>query len=313
MEQFVKNQILSYNNKKYDIKDFEKSKNDLFVVKIKNNKLKYTDDTNYLDRPRRIINILEMLLLEYVVTDTVLLINLHDGYNWKYDLPVFNFGVPDGKPGLIFVNFDILEFIINKNTIKNYDEIKKMCKKYEPEEIINDIYFKGGDTSIKRTQIREKLSTEKLPIHVIANKDYSEEIYMLKNHKYVLDLSGVKPQSLRFKFLILMSRVIFRISFYNPEIGETSYWKQYYDYILNDEEDYVHLKYELNYDKKIDDKLYKTIKSDILKVYNYLEENPKSYDKIVENLNKRIKKINIKSSLKYLHCLIESYTKNLLL
>jgi hypothetical protein len=46
-----------------------------------------------------------------------------------------------------------------------------------------------------------------------ANKDYSEEIYMIKNHKYVLDLAGVKPWSIRFKFLILMSRVIFRISF----------------------------------------------------------------------------------------------------
>lgn len=313
MEQFVKNQILSYNNKKYNIKDFDKNNNDLFLVKIKNNKLKYAANSNYLGRPMRIINILKMLLLEYTITDTVLLINLYDGYNWKYDLPVFNFAVPDGKPGLIFLNFDILEFLINKDTIKNYDEIKKICNKYEPKEIINDVYFKGGNSSIKRSKIRERLSTEKLPIHVIANKDYSEEIYMIKNHKYVLDLAGVKPWSIRFKFLILMSRVIFRISFYNPEIGETSYWKQYYDYILNDKEDYIHLKYKLNYDKKINDKLYKSIKIDILKIYNYLEKNPKLYDKYVENLNKKTEKINIKSALKYLHCLIESYTKNLLL
>lgn len=118
MEIFINNQISSYNKKKYDINNFYKIKNiqnDLFLIKIKDNKIIYSNITNMLNRDKAIIKILELLLVKYKITDTVILINLHDGCNWKYDIPVFNFGVPDGKKGLtlqhglltIFLSFNI--------------------------------------------------------------------------------------------------------------------------------------------------------------------------------------------------------------
>ena len=235
-----------------------------------------------------------------------------DGYYWKKDIPVFNISIPLGKQGLIFINYDILRFYINSTTIKNYDQIKKKCKETIPKKIINDIYFKGATTSLKRSQIREKLAKENLPININLSKNYDEDIYYLKNHKYLFDLPGTKPWSVRLKFLFLMSKVIFKISFYNSKINETSYWRQYFDYIFIENEDYVHFKYDVDYDNKINNNLFIKIKNDIINKYNEFEKEKELYETMIKNLEKKKRKININSSLKYLFVLIESYTKNII-
>jgi len=65
----------------------------------------------------------------------------------------------------------------------------------------------------------------------------------MKDHKYLLDLAGWKPWSLRLKFLFLLDRIPIRISFYNSKIGETYYFNQYFDYIFKENIDYINLKY----------------------------------------------------------------------
>ena len=42
----------------------------------------------------------------------------------------------------------------------------------------------------------------------------------MKKYKYLLDLPGFKPWSVRFKFLTISKRLIFRISFYNSKFNE---------------------------------------------------------------------------------------------
>lgn len=312
MNKFIDSQINIFNSKKYNIYqniNTIKLNNNLLVVEIKENKLIVNLENDFLGRKKMINLIFEKLLKKYKLKDTIILINLRDGYYWESDLPVFNFAVPIGKKGLIFPNFDFCDFDLLES---NYDQIKDKFKEYIPKKIENDLYFKGRDASIKKCQIREKLSEEKRPFNVIASKNYSESLYKVKDHKYLLDLSGVKPQSLRFKYLLLAERVVFRISFYNPEIGENGYFRQFYDYILNDKEDYVHLIYKLNYDQCISNSLYEKIKKDILNKYTFFEKNPDEYIKIVNSLNKKIKKININSMLKYLYQLISEYTDKIL-
>ena len=50
------------------------------------------------------------MLDKYKVNDTSLIINYGDGYNYKFNMPVFNFAVPIGVQGLIFPNFDLFDF-----------------------------------------------------------------------------------------------------------------------------------------------------------------------------------------------------------
>ena len=248
------------------------------------------------------------MLEKYKLNDTILLINLTDGYYWKTDIPVFSFSVAQGKQGLIFPNFDMCYFDLLK---KNFNQLKKIFNNYEPKIIKNDIYFKGGPSTLKKNLFREKMSKEKYPINVIAKKDYSESIYKFKDHKYLFDLPGVKPWSVRLKYLFLTQRVIFRISFYNSQIGESGYWRQFYDYIFNENKDYVHLAYNFNYDSLIPENLYEKIKKDIIKKYYFFEKYPEKYNEMILNLNKSVKKLTIESMLKYLYTLICKYNEEI--
>ena len=311
MDNFIQEQIDSYKGKKYNIlKEVEKMKyiETIFIVKIKNNKIIANLENDMLGRKKNIFLIMSLLLEKYKLDETILLINLTDGYYWKTDAPVFSFGVPKGKPGLIFPNFDMLYFDLLK---KNYNQLKRTFNNYHPDKIKNDMYFKGGPATLKRNLFREKLGQEKLPFNVIATKNYSEALYKVKDHKYLLDLPGVKPQSLRLKYLFLAQRAIFRVSFYNSKIDETGYWRQFYDYIFNENEDYVHLVYNFDYDNPISDDLYKKIKTDLLKKYIFFEKHPEKYKEMVEHLNKNIKKLTIDSMLKYLYTLIMKYSKDI--
>jgi hypothetical protein len=307
MNKFIQEQINSYNGKKYNIiTEAIKLKylDTIFIVNIKNNKVNANIDNDMLGRKKNIILILNKMLEKYKLNDTLLLINLTDGYYWKTDIPVFSFSVAQGKKGLIFPNFDICYFDLLK---KNFNQLKKIFNNYEPNIIKNDIYFKGGPSTLKKNLFREKMSKEKHPINVIAKKDYSESVYKFKDHKYLFDLPGVKPWSVRLKYLFLTQRIIFRISFYNSQIGESGYWRQFYDYIFNENKDYVHLAYNFNYDSLIPENLYEKIKKDIITKYYFFEKYPEKYNEMVLNLNKSVKKLTIDSMLKYLYTLISKY------
>jgi hypothetical protein len=325
MKKFIKSQIDSYHKKTYKKIDILKKYKihleipALFLIIIKNNKLIY-DKTIFegfhiyenegLNRKKRIIYILQKMLDKYTVNDTSLIINYGDGYNWKLDMPIFNFAVPIGSQGLIFPNFDIFDFIIDNKKF-DFDEMKNKIQKYDIKKIENDIFFRGAMTSKNKTKIREKLVYEKLPFNVKLNQP--EFIGNFKKHKYLLDLPGVKPWSVRLKYLFVMNSVVFRISFYNSKNNEKGYFQQSTEYLFKENKDYVHLIYDFDYDKEIPQDIYKKIISDIKDKYIYYENNQKEYKKMVSNMKKASKKLNLDETLKYLHTLIETYTKKLLI
>jgi hypothetical protein len=85
------------------------------------------------------------------------------------------------------------------------------------------------------------------------------------------------------------------------------------DYLFKENKDYVHLLYDFNYDKEIPQNIYKKIVTDIKDKYIYYENNQKEYKKMVSNMKTASKKLNIDEMLKYLHTLIETYTKKILI
>jgi hypothetical protein len=312
MNKFINNQVKIFNGNKFSANDLIKKYLDNYrfcIVYIHNNiiDLKYNISNDFLNRKYSIIKLLKNTVKKYKINDTIFIMYCADGYCID-NLPVFNFALPDGIPGFIFPHFDIINI---KGEILN-DKIN-IINKYKPKKIVNDIYFKGGHNSKNRSKIREKLEKEKFPINVIIYSDKYEEPCMMKNHKYLFDLPGVKPWSVRFKILTFMEKLIIRISFYDPNRGETSYWKQYIDYLLKENKDYVHLIYKTNYDKEISDNLYNKILFDIHKIYKLYENNNKKYNKITMNIKKKSEKINMENTYKYIAKVINSYTENVLI
>jgi hypothetical protein len=329
MKKFIKSQIDSFNGKTYKKSDLLK-KNllinapMLFKLQIKDNKIIYDKNVvenvfinkkEKIDRKLRIINILQKMLDKYKVKDTVLILTFVDGYFWKDNIPVFNFALPIGCQGLIYPNFDILDFITDDKEY-NFDEIKNKIQEYPIKKIEDDIFFRGDRTSLFKSKIREKIQYEKLPFNVKLRQ--YEYIGNFKKHKYLLDLPGVKPWSVRLKYLFVMNSIVFRVSFYNSKNGtindgEKGCFQQSFDYLFKENRDYVHLLYNFYYDKEIPQHIYKKCINDIKQKYTYYENNQKEYKKMVSNMKKASKKLNLDEMLKYLYTLVETYTEKLLI
>jgi hypothetical protein len=329
MKKFIQSQIDSFNGKIYKKSDLLKknlliTSPMLFKIEIKNNKIFYDkkivdnvfiNKKEKVDRKIRIINILQKMLDKYKVKDTILIICFVDGYFWRNDIPVFNFSLPVGCQGLIYPNFDILDYYVEDKKY-NFDQMKNKIEKYPITQNDNDLFFRGDRTSLYKSKIREKMQYEKLPFNVKLR----QYVYIgeFKNHKYLLDLPGVKPWSVRLKYLFLMNSLVFRVSFFNSnngtkDDGEKGGFQQSFDYLFKENRDYIHLKYDFFYDKEIPHDIYKKCINDIKEKYIYYENNQNEYKKIVNNMKKASKKLNLDEMLKYLHTLIENYTEKLLI
>ncbi len=163
--------------------------------------------------------------------------------------------------------------------------------------------------SVSKNKLRELLSAESAPFNVDLSGATKVEMMEFKNHKYLLDLPGFKPWSIRFKFLLSTLRQVIRISLYNSTYQESGFWRLWFDYLLKPNSDYIQLTYDCDYDEPLNEKMYKKIKSDILETYNYLEHNEFAYKKIANNGFKASKNISVNESLFYLYTLIQTYTK----
>jgi hypothetical protein len=325
MNNFIKEQIDSYNGKKYSIKNELQSfvNNPLYLyIKIIDNKVIANKPPNHfrnaqhsLDRKNRIIKMIQNSIKLNKINNTEIIIKLFDTYEWEYNIPCFNLTVPKNKQGFIFPHYDFIKF--NKLGI-DYDTLKLKIQNYNPKIIENNIYFKGRNTTNTKSNIRIMLSQLKYPFSVKINNDdipgdNTEPIYFLKKHKYLLDLPGLQPWSVRFKYLCLCERVFIRISFYNSKFEEKDYWKQFSDLYFRENIDYVHLKYDIDFEKPLTKKLFIKISKDIENIYNNFEANPHLYAKMVNNLKKSAEKLSLNNVYEYISKMINSYTKNLLI
>lgn len=142
-----------------------------------------------------------------------------DSYAWDYNGPFFSYSKPTNKNGLLFPHWNFVNWDKTKETFK------KECT-LPWKERIGDIYFKGDRTSEPHSQIREKL--EKIYPSIQLSGAYQQPTTMCK-YKYVFDLPGRFPWSVRSPFLELSNSQIVRIDMYNKRWDEEP-WLQFYDY-----------------------------------------------------------------------------------
>lgn len=289
--------------KNINIKDKLKlyqSKNHLIVI-IKNRKIIKFKYTNIV-KIEKIINkrvisikqLIELMLKKYNI-EGEFIFRITDGYDYEYNYPIFCYSKPENKLGFLFPDFNFIK-IINKKKI-----FLSICKKDKT----NELYFKGTPTSIKNTKIREKMKNFIYPFNIVVNNNY-ESLYNICKYKYVLDLPGRKPWSVRLIELYSSTSFPIRILLYYSKWNE-NIWIQFYDKMFLNGQSYIGIKYNLNYDKQISDKIINNIKNKLLLIYNFINKNPKIYDKITKTNTEKIKALQIEHVIYYVYNVMKSY------
>lgn len=316
MDKAIGQQIKSYRGKTYTsqgilhhlstlpFKDLRR----LLVVVVKDNslsKVTAVDQDMGNIRIEFVVHCLRVILKRKRIPDTVMVFNLYDGYYTNTKIPVFSLAIPKGIPGLISPNYDIFKTPLDDVSLSS---LRQAMTDFEPPTIMNDIYFIGANTSTNNG-IRELLSKEGKPFNVRLVTKGGEPLTALKTHKYLLDLPGFRPWSVRNKFLFLTGRVIIRISFFNSKYNEQDFYVQAHDYVFEEGQDYVHLKYDVDHFEHLTPPMYNKIRSDIIKVYTMFESKPHLYQKMTQRALRKSRKLTEKNTIRYFYTLLKKYTE----
>lgn len=270
------------------VKNLEKAKYHYLQITIKNNIIQNSIDFKN-DQQDRIKNINDLInnAINYSIKNNLPKINgtfffrTNDSYEYKYNYPIFSFAKPKNKLGLLYPDFNFLKIF---NKIKKFD---LHCNDNK----INKIYFKGNSTSKKRSTIREKMSLLQDPFEINIDKK-NKPYYNICKYKYLLDLPGNKPWSVRLIELYMSRslpiRVIFHYSKWNEDI-----WIQFYENMFPNKISYIEVKYDLNYDKEMSDNIIDEIKNKCLIIYKYFNKNPKLYKYIINENYLKVKALTI--------------------
>jgi hypothetical protein len=187
--------------------------------------------------------------------DIVIPIYAGDNYLWDYNGPYFCYAKPSNKNGLLFPHWNFV------NWDKTKLNFEKSCNLPWNERIdeIDNIYFKGDATSKVHSQIREKLA--KIYPSIKLSGPFEPPTTMC-NYKYVFDLPGRLPWSVRSPILELVGAHPIRFLLYYKKWDENP-WVQFYEYKVP-----YGLHLDINYNKPISDENIEKIKSYVSKFQN---------------------------------------------
>jgi hypothetical protein len=171
-------------------------------------------------------------------------------------------------------------------------------------------YFRGRDTSSKtKHNIRKKLydlskSKEYSFLDIQLNPTNEQKISDWCQYKYMLDLPGSSPWSIRFKELFLLKSVVVKINVYSKNDENNSYIN-FYTPLLKKNVDYLNINY--NYDEKKD---FELLKKELKNIYENIDE--KKYKTIMKNGREKIKLLTMANILKYMNYIFQHYESCLL-
>lgn len=240
--------------------------NDTFT--ISKNKKNYTGDCYKIDSTKQFLT----KMLEYIKKNNLppikgtFIFNRKDGYNFDLNLPVINYSKPSDQKGFLQPDFNFHQFEEKREAFKTKCPTKKK----------DLIFFKGSKTSTTRSRVREFLEKEKEPFKVDLNEK-KLPFYCVCHYKYVLDLPGKQPWSVRLIELLMSRSLPIRIRFYYSKY-EKAPWIQFFEKMFPHQ---VCLDYDVNYSYVLDKKVVKKIVSDITTIYEHFENNPQLYQKLV--------------------------------
>lgn len=298
-------------NKFYSIADkyMKDKKHVKFVIKDNKLKIEYDDEIwSRIESAEKFIN----GLLTYVIKNNLdsidgeYIMRLGDSCDLNSKIPIFTYSKPKNIKGFLFPDFNLNLLDEKKITFQN------KCSNVIKKDII---YFKGNPTSRKKTKIREKLEpfTNDILKVDLQKTDY-RPYYEICNYKYVLDLPGNFPWSVRLIELYLSKSLPFRVNFYYVDsYKEKNYkydqWIQFYESMFPEDISYINFKYENSFYTEITDEKTEKIKNDLINKFHYFESNPDLYNKIVNENYKKSNALTFEHIYYYLYEIFSYYKK----
>ena len=216
------------------------------------------------DRPAEMKRLLENTICwcqkhQLTVPETTLHVYIADRFPFCEEsldrFPIFVFAKPRNYnfpivPDYSFVKFNCYEKYNGKAL--DWDEVKEKFETFTPAEQKNVIYFKGTDTTNRNNNIRKTFkmfASLKMPIKMEILLDAwqsYEPVWYLKQYKYLLNLPGRYPWSVRMRYLALTGRIVINVDVITKSLSPV-YFDDYYecfsDLVLRRNEHYVNLQY----------------------------------------------------------------------
>lgn len=231
--------------------------------------------------------------------DGIYIFKITDSYEYRYEFPIISYAKPHNKKGFLYPDF-------NLNQLEEKQKMfKKRCDNIKKE---HKIFFKGSRTTKDSTKVREKLQLKSNDILKIDLSKKYIPYYCLCKYKYVLDLPGFRPWSVRLIELYLSKSLPIRIIQYYKKWGEDR-WIQFYENMFPSLYSYIPIKIDSNYTIELSQNTIDTIYNKIIKIYKYMENKNKVYDKIVNNNYKKASSLKEEHILYYLYIMMFHYNK----
>lgn len=166
-----------------------------------------------------------------------------DSYMYDYNGPYFCWAKPMNKNGLLFPHWNFENW---NSTVRKFKDssIPWNERKQGP-------FFRGNKNSFYYSQIREKL-VKYFPT-IYLDPPFDKASTEMCEYKYIFDLPGSKPWSIRSPLAELSQAQIIRPLLYYSKWNEQP-WVQFYEY-----KEPNGLKISINYEKSLPDNVIQTI------------------------------------------------------
>ena len=247
------------------------------------------------------------------IPDMDIYLSLQDHHFTDLDLPLFCYVKKETDKGILVPDWTFYKSY--KSEYSNWNSyLKKIiptCKKVKKKK--NIIYFRGRNTSTD-TNIRKnlyRLSKDDKRFKIVIKRDLIP-VTEWCNYKYLIDIPGSHPWSVRFKELFMMNSLVIKID-------TNDRWINFYNILFKPNVDYIRLytdTYSGDYNiktikniEKISDVKTKKIISKLINIYKYFNKNKNKYNKIVSNGNYKIKLITNKFIYLYIIFTLLTYYK----
>lgn len=206
--------------------------------------------------------------------------------------------------------------------------VYKTCKKCTKQNFLSKIpvvYFKGVDSTYRKCNTRaffRDMSTDWLRVKLDSNTEY-EPAHTLCRYKYLLNLPGWAPWSIRLKFLLLMCSLVIDVSVTTVSLDhhyEDEEYMTMINYLIKPGVDYIRLPMKFyrtsvisNDVSLIEEAKQKTLNEQI-RVYEQIKEihedaekNPDKYLPMIHHGYNIVSNLRIEHMYEYMYkCIVEN-------
>ena len=268
-----------------------------------------------------------------VLGDMIFYIYASDTYPFDFPhIPMFCMGKPENRNGLLMPDNTFLVHPPDNSSTKKPDleqfdwdgtrkrsriycesrgpctsldiDMKDKAKAKSDNPCLNKLFFRGGNTSASRGNIRGYLASIKpnpqLPLQIEIPKP-GEGLFMSKvepvwsfcRYKYLLNLPGGQPWSYRKKFLFLLKSLTIDVTLIQEFVkgDPNGVYINFFDNLFEAGKDYVQLIYNwtpvVGKNVKVNTNDFQKLETDLKRVYKYYEDHPDEYTAMVDRCNQK--------------------------